>query len=990
MLRHQARRRRGGGRTAGIADALVLRIDMGKHPFEEGVDERPCAHVLRLFLTPDHFGIAEARQLVDERLGRERIKLFDAQQVDVVDTALFALFEKIVIDLAGAHDDAADLAVLLQLDRAVLDHLGIIPEQAVEGGFAGQLGQRRDRPLVAQQRLRRHQDQRLAEVALQLPAQDVEVVRRRRDVGDLHVVFRAKLQEAFQASRGVLRTLALIAVRQQADEARHAQPLAFARRDELVEDHLRAVGEIAELGFPKRQRIRAGERVTIFETEDGLFRKHRIDDFVTGLRRRQVGERDVAFFGLLIVENRVALRESAAFAILSGQTDLVAFDDERSERKRFRHRPVEAFAALDHVGAVFHETLDRAMGVEACRDLGELAADLLQRLHRHGGLAAALFVLIVGRAQAGPLAVQPVGLVRLVVLAGVEFLFEMGAPVGLHLLDFAVGDEAFAHETLRIELQHRLVAADDLVHFRLREGRLVAFVVAVAAVAEHVEHHRLVELHAEFGRDLGGVDDGFRVVAVDVQDRRLDHLGDVGWVGRRTREGRVRGETDLVVDDDVHRAGDTVATQTGQTENFRNDALAGEGRVAVDQKRQNLGAFGQRNDVAFPYRRAHVLLGASLAHDDRVDDFEMRRICRQGNVHLVAVEFAVGGSAKMVLDVAGTFDFVGRIGAALELVEDGAVRLAHHLGEHVQTAAMGHAEHSFLQAEMAAALQDLFERGDQRFTAVETEALGALELDVEELLVTLGFDELGEDRLLAFGRESHALVWTFDALLDPGLLLRIGDVHEFDAERRAVGPLEDLDHLADGRVFKAEHVVDKDLAVVVGSGEAVIFRRQLMIVVDGSGDAERIELGVQMAAHAIGADHHDGADRIACRLQHVSAVGGLARGFGLRLHLGFDRLFDDAPIAIESRHQIAAGRQRPVLLAPGSSLGCLLHIGRILLQRLEEGAPLIVDRCRILFVARIELLDIGRVRAIQKRGDLKLLVGFLPCHGDMRTLPSAS
>ena len=32
---------------------------------------------------------------------------------------------------------------------------------------------------------------------------------------------------------------------------------------------------------------------------------------------------------------------------------------------------------------------------------------------------------------------------------------------------------------------------------------------------------------------------------------------------------------------------------------------------------------------------------------------------------------------------------------------------------------------------------------------------------------------------------------------------------------------------------------------------------------------ERIEIGMQMAAHAIGADQHDGADGIAGRLQHV-------------------------------------------------------------------------------------------------------------------------
>ena len=280
----------------------------------------------------------------------------------------------------------------------------------------------------------------------------------------------------------------------------------------------------------------------------------------------------------------------------------------------------------------------------------------------------------------------------------------------------------------------------------------------------------------------------------------------------------------------------------------------------------------------------------------------------------------------MVLHVARALDFVRRVGAALELVEDGAVRLAHDLGEHVQAAAMGHAEHGFLKAEMTAALEDLFQRRDQRFTAVEAETLGALELDVEELLVAFGFDELGEDRLLAFRREGDTLVRTFDAFLDPGLFFRIGDVHEFDAERRAIGALEDLDHLAEGRIFEAEHVVDEDLAIVVGRREAVILGRQLVIVFDRRGDAERIELGVQVAAHAIGADHHDGANGIARRLQHVGCVGRLTGGFGLGLDLGLDDLFDDAPVAIERRDEIAACLKRPVLLAPGSPLGRLLHI----------------------------------------------------------------
>ena len=152
-----------------------------------------------------------------------------------------------------------------------------------------------------------------------LPAQDVEVVRRRRAVGDLHVVFGAHLQEALEPRRGMLRPLPFVAVRQQADEARHAQPFALARRDELVEHDLRAVGEVAELRFPQRQRVRLGGRIAVLEAEHGLFRQHRIEHFEARLLGAEMVERRVALLGLLIEQHRMALRERAALAVLAGQ-----------------------------------------------------------------------------------------------------------------------------------------------------------------------------------------------------------------------------------------------------------------------------------------------------------------------------------------------------------------------------------------------------------------------------------------------------------------------------------------------------------------------------------------------------------------------------------------------------------------------------------------------------------------------------------------------
>ena len=75
--------------------------------------------------------------------------------------------------------------------------------------------------------------------------------------------------------------------------------------------------------------------------------------------------------------------------------------------------------------------------------------------------------------------------------------------------------------------------------------------------------------------------------------------------------------------------------------------------------------------------------------------------------------------------------------------------LRHHLREHVEPAAMRHAEHDVADAEAAAALDDLLERRDERFRAVEAEALGAGILEVDELLEALGLDQLVEDRALA-------------------------------------------------------------------------------------------------------------------------------------------------------------------------------------------------------------------------------------------------
>ena len=142
----------------------------------------------------------------------------------------------------------------------------------------------------------------------------------------------------------------------------------------------------------RRQRVRLGERVAVFESEHRLFRQHRVDDLIARLPVADVVERDVARLGLLIDQHRMALRERAALAVLAGEADRKAFVEQRAESERLGGRPVDALAARDRRPPVFEEAQDRLMDVEAVRRRGDALADLPQPVEIDAGLAAAIVV----------------------------------------------------------------------------------------------------------------------------------------------------------------------------------------------------------------------------------------------------------------------------------------------------------------------------------------------------------------------------------------------------------------------------------------------------------------------------------------------------------------------------------------------------------------------------------------------------------------------
>ena len=144
-----------------------------------------------------------------------------------------------------------------------------------------------------------------------------------------------------------------------------------------------------------------------------------------------------------------------------------------------------------------------------------------------------------------------------------------------------------------------------------------------------------------------------------MEDRRLDRLGDVRRIGRGARELGRGGEADLVVDDEMDRPAGLVAGEAGEAETLGDDALPGEGRVAVQQERQD----GVALDVALA-----GLAGSALPSTPRIDRFEVRRVGQQRQMDLDAVELAVRRGAEVIFDVARAADVLGLVGAAGKFV----------------------------------------------------------------------------------------------------------------------------------------------------------------------------------------------------------------------------------------------------------------------------------------------------------------------------------
>jgi len=67
-----------------------------------------------------------------------------------------------------------------------------------------------------------------------------------------------------------------VPVREKQDDAGALTPLRLGGGDELVDDDLRAVGEVAELRLPEHEGIGPRDRVAVLEPHRGVLREQRV------------------------------------------------------------------------------------------------------------------------------------------------------------------------------------------------------------------------------------------------------------------------------------------------------------------------------------------------------------------------------------------------------------------------------------------------------------------------------------------------------------------------------------------------------------------------------------------------------------------------------------------------------------------------------------------------------------------------------------------
>ena len=148
---------------------------------------------------------------------------------------------------------------------------------------------------------------------------------------------------------------------------------------------------------------------------------------------------------------------------------------------------------------------------------------------------------------------------------------------------------------------------------------------------------------------------------------------------------------------------------------------------------------------------AQILFCPHLTLHHGVDRLQMAGVGGHRQADGSAVIVAVVRYTQMVFDIATAIKIIGNRHMPLEFREQGAIGLAHHIGQDVQAAAVRHAHHHLINPLLAKATKGGVQPRNQRFPTIQAESDNTGEFFLPKLLQPFGLSQLLQQGFLLGG-----------------------------------------------------------------------------------------------------------------------------------------------------------------------------------------------------------------------------------------------
>src|ERR1043165_4314412 len=180
--------------------------------------------------------------------------------------------------------------------------------------------------------------------------------------------------------------------------------------------------------------------------------------------------------------------------------------------------------------------------------------------------------------------------------------------------------------------------------------------------------------------------------------------------------------------------------------------------------------------------------------------------------------------------------------------------MADHVCQNVQPAPMRHPHRNLLDAQIAGAINQLVEDCDDSFASFDREALLPQKFGIEKPLKLLRGNEPPENTLLNLRVDRIGMHELAAYLLaQPKLLFLALNMTILSADLATVGALQNIEDLSQGRSFRPTEAARDEYSIEIPNRQPVGFDVEFGMIKQRH-RMQRIDIGSQMAAHAIRVD----------------------------------------------------------------------------------------------------------------------------------------